>query len=68
MVSFENGPSGSFPATIRDSLRAAQDEGVREAQASAPRLGCGGVKGGGDEVRKGVLGGNQGVGGDDGAI
>ena len=39
-----------------------------EGQASVPSLGCGGVKGGGGEVKKGVLGGNPWVGGGDGKI
>ena len=44
------------------------DEGVEEGQASVPGLGCGGVKGGGGEVRKRVLEGNPWVGGGDGKI
>ena len=35
---------------------------------SIPALGCGGVKGGGGKVTKGVLGGNPWVGGGDGKI
>ena len=39
-----------------------------EGQASVLGLGCGGGKGGGGEVKKGVLGGNPWVGGGDGKI
>ena len=39
------------------------DEVVGEGQALIPSLGCGGVKGEGGEVKKGVLAGNPTLGG-----